>query len=172
MLRIDLRSLTEGPAEVSATLPADDPAFDSLECQLASPVSVAGRIAAAGPGRYYWKGTIRTSVAGTCRRCLTDVVAAVDAELDIMLAEEQDSDDPSVYEIPEFAELVDLTDIVREELVLAVPPFLECRDDCRGLCPQCGKDLNTGECGCEPAPDPRWAGLQALRDALPDNEES
>src|SRR2546422_2859983 len=44
---------------------------------------------------------------------------------------------------------------VREELLLAVPQWVVCRDDCRGLCPRCGKDLNAGPCGCPAAPADR-----------------
>src|SRR2546422_6619926 len=46
-----------------------------------------------------------------------------------------------------------------------------CRDDCRGLCPRCGKDLNAGPCGCPPAEDQRWKGLAALKDKLRDRSE-
>jgi uncharacterized protein len=59
--------------------------------------------------------------------------------------------------------------VVREELGLAVPKFLECRDDCRGLCPNCGKDLNAGPCGCAaPAVDPRWRALADLKGKITD----
>src|SRR5574341_1254798 len=61
---------------------------------------------------------------------------------------------------------VDLRPAVREELILAVPRFVECRADCRGLCPRCGKDLNAGPCGCPPATDLRWAALASLKDKL------
>jgi uncharacterized protein len=60
--------------------------------------------------------------------------------------------------------LVDVTPAVREELVLAAPTFLLCRDDCRGICPRCGKDLNAGPCGCAPATDSRWQQLAAQKD--------
>ena len=66
---------------------------------------------------------------------------------------------------------VDLTETVREELVLSVSDYTLCRDTCKGLCPRCGADRNTDSCNCEPEPDPRWAGLEALRGALPGNED-
>ena len=61
---------------------------------------------------------------------------------------------------------IDLTPAIREELMLAVPRFVECRDDCKGICPQCGKDLNAGSCACEPVTEARWQPLQALKDKL------
>src|SRR5207253_956869 len=55
---------------------------------------------------------------------------------------------------------VDLDDLVRQEVILAVPFSPQCRADCQGLCPQCGQDLNVGTCACATPPDPRWAVLR------------
>jgi uncharacterized protein len=60
--------------------------------------------------------------------------------------------------------------MIREELILAVPEYVLCREECRGLCPRCGKDLNEGPCACRPEPDPRWAALEALKHMGPDGE--
>jgi uncharacterized protein len=58
---------------------------------------------------------------------------------------------------------VDLTEAVRQALVLAQPMQMLCRPDCAGLCPQCGADLNEGRCVCPPAViDPRWSALGRL----------
>jgi len=57
-------------------------------------------------------------------------------------------------------DVVVLDDLVRQEAILAVPFSPQCRADCRGLCPQCGQDLNVGTCACAPPPDPRWAALR------------
>jgi uncharacterized protein len=58
--------------------------------------------------------------------------------------------------------VVDLAFALREELILAVPPFVECRPDCKGLCPRCGANLNDGPCDCPPRSDPRWDALRGL----------
>jgi uncharacterized protein len=59
---------------------------------------------------------------------------------------------------------VDLEPLARESLILDLPLVPLCREDCRGLCPTCGKDLNEGHCGCLPAAaDVRWAALDVLR---------
>jgi uncharacterized protein len=60
--------------------------------------------------------------------------------------------------------------MVREEFVLAAPAFVLCREDCPGLCAQCGSDLNEGPCACRPEPDPRWAVLRALQERESDDE--
>ena len=56
-------------------------------------------------------------------------------------------------------DVIELDDLVREEVLLAMPYKPLCKPDCRGLCPQCGRDLNTETCQCAPPPDPRLAAL-------------
>src|SRR5207244_13446979 len=58
---------------------------------------------------------------------------------------------------------IDLEPLFREQFVLAIPYAPLCREDCKGLCPQCGIDLNTGTCTCEKPVDPRLAGLKGLK---------
>ncbi len=60
-------------------------------------------------------------------------------------------------------ETVDLEPLLREQFVLAVPFAPLCKEDCKGLCPQCGIDLNTGTCSCEKPLDPRLAALKGLK---------
>lgn len=61
--------------------------------------------------------------------------------------------------------VVDLTELVRQVLVLNTPPTPLCRADCKGLCPDCGHNLNAGPCQCPREPvDERWAGLRGLLD--------
>ena len=60
-----------------------------------------------------------------------------------------------------------LEDALREQVLLAVPLKVICREDCKGLCPHCGQNLNLGECSCaEPVEDPRWAALKDIRSKL------
>ena len=66
--------------------------------------------------------------------------------------------DPSEIEL-------DLGPPLREELILSVPRYVECRQDCRGLCPRCGVNLEQEDCACGGAePDSRWDALRALKD--------
>jgi uncharacterized protein len=68
--------------------------------------------------------------------------------------------DEEVYDGKE----IDLGEAIREQILLALPPAPLCREDCKGLCATCGKDLNEGECGCDRAVhDPRWDALKALQ---------
>ena len=89
------------------------------------------------------------------------------AEVGALFAEEA-GDDAAVYPLPAQEGELDLGPMVREELVLATPPYLLCREG--GLCVRCGSDLNDGPCSCEPELDPRWAALRALQARGPNDE--
>lgn len=152
MLQVDLRALNRGPVETVGRLAPGDLAFEGLELELAGPVSVTGRLQATGPGEYFWRARIGADIRTNCRRCLTDLVHHVDQDLDVLFSDDPEAaDDPAVYVLPPAATAVDLGGVVREELALAVPPYLLCREDCAGLCPRCGADLNAGGCQCAPA---------------------
>jgi len=167
MLPVGLHALSEGPVETAAVVEVGDPALDGLEFTLRKPLTVRGRLMESGPGRYFWRGSLETLIDTTCRRCLTPLSVPVAVEVEALFTDDAAVDDPAAYPIaPHAAELV-LDDMVREELLLAVPGFPLCRQECRGLCPRCGKDLNVGPCACEPEPDPRWAALRALEEQGP-----
>jgi uncharacterized protein len=152
MLRVDLRDLQRGPVETDGRLAPDDPVLAGLELELAGPVSVEGRLQETGPGEYFWRGRLRGERRAGCRRCLTDVMQPIDVEFGVLFSDDPDAaDDPSVYPLPPHAAQLDLGDAVREELALALPPYVLCREDCAGLCARCGADLNAGPCQCAPA---------------------
>lgn len=89
------------------------------------------------------------------------VPAAVEDEVDEEI-EADDEDDLDVYAYQ--GEEVDLEPLFREQVILAVPFAPLCSEDCKGLCPVCGIDLNTGSCTCDRTPiDPRWSALKNLK---------
>jgi uncharacterized protein len=75
-----------------------------------------------------------------------------------------DEDDGGVYPLEPEGEELDLSQAVREEVILAVNPYVECDPKCRGLCPRCGTNLNREVCACtDDEVDPRWAALRDLK---------
>jgi uncharacterized protein len=166
MLQVEVGALDRGPVEVSGQIAGDDPLFDDVVVELGEPVRVSGRVSSAGLGRFYWKGCIVTTVDAACPRCLTPTRVQVARVVEVVFTEDQDTEDASEYVVSEGARVLDLRDAVREELILAAEQYTLCREDCKGLCPTCGTDLNENSCDCRPPPDPRWAALEALRTKL------
>jgi DUF177 domain-containing protein len=155
MLRVEIRDLKRGSIETSGELDAGDPALEGLDVQLTGPVRVLGRLQATDGDDFFWRGAIKATILGECRRCLTEVRVPLDAEFDVLFSTDPDAaDDPSVYPLPALATYIDLAPAVREELALTVPAFVLCRDECAGLCPKCGADLNAGPCECVRSAEP------------------
>ncbi len=147
MLLVDVRSLRHGPVDTRGTIEPGDPLLEGLAMELATPLEVDGRLQATAEGEYFWKGRVRGEVLGSCRRCLSPLTLPVDAEVGVMFSADPDvQEDPDVFPLPATASAIDLGQAVREELALTVEAFPLCREDCAGLCPKCGADLNAGPC--------------------------
>jgi uncharacterized protein len=127
------------------------------------------------------KGTAQ--LVAPCGRCLQPASASVPLEFELTFVP-QDELEPSPSRGDDDAEEepagsfgprtadeeayagkeLDLEPVVREQLILALPPYPVCQEGCKGLCPVCGANLNERECGCDrKIPDPRWAGLEKFR---------
>ncbi len=105
--------------------------------------------------------TIRAPWSGQCRRCLGD--AAGELTTRVREVYEPSSDGEETY--PLDGSRVDLAPLVRDAVLLGLPPAPLCDEGCQGLCPVCGANRNDARCSCDTSPpDPRWAALDALRD--------
>jgi uncharacterized protein len=114
------------------------------------------------------RGRLEVSLALPCARCLepqaTDrTLEVAELFLDPTKREDDEDEDPG-YELLDDRTAIDLSTLVRDAIVIDLPPRVLCREDCQGLCPVCGIDRNTGECGHgdQPEPDARWAKLAEL----------
>src|SRR5205809_7544073 len=124
MLQGDLRELSSGPVDTHAELAADDPLFEPLEVALAAPVRLLGRLHAAGEGRFYWRGSLRTRVAGECRRCLAPVAVAVAAGIDAPFTQDPAAlEHPDAYPPARDATQTALRPAPRGGVLLAVPQW-------------------------------------------------
>ena len=109
------------------------------------------------------KGMIRTTIHGTCDRCASDFHREEQFPIDVVLVTElanEENEDEWVF--PLEGDSADLDDIVRTVFVLNLDSKLLCKEDCKGLCHQCGKNLNEGPCNCQKELDPRFAALKQL----------
>jgi uncharacterized protein len=154
MLSFDIRSLTEHAVTVDDTLSPDDAVWSDGDPKPSEPLRVKGRLSQAGPGRFYWHGTIEGDVALECSRCLASTGSHVSDEAHLIFAEagsEGVEDDPDVFLLSDRSPDLDLRPALREQWLLNVPGYALCREDCKGLCPTCGAELNLGPCECQSA---------------------
>ena len=167
--------LRKGPVAVESDLTLDNefgpPGF---ELDRAPRVSITAE--EWQDGRVRVSGSMTLRLAETCSRCLKVVLRERNIPLDFRFEPGLDPWDegPGVYALDANQDELDAGPALREELLLALPDYTLCRPECRGLCPQCGTDLNEGDCDCvEATGDPRWEALrtQLASDGLATNDD-
>jgi len=130
---------------------------------------VHGKVKLTKAGHGIWlRATLETTLQLVCTRCLKPVNASVTVDIEetfvsisnLPKSERSDSEKIDAATIIDETHTLDLTEVLRQELYLNQPAQLLCKDDCLGLCPQCGHDLNEGPCDCEDTHiDARWSAL-------------
>lgn len=112
------------------------------------------------------RGTLSASLRCVCDRCAAEFDREVSYPLDIPLASElQDEENPDYFLLD--GDELDLEELLETVFILNMDTRFLCRDDCKGLCSRCGKNLNEGPCGCRTESDPRLAVLEQLLDDKP-----
>jgi DUF177 domain-containing protein len=121
------------------------------------------------------RGKLSAQLELQCARCLDPVPQDIKREFELLyrpLGADAGRDELSVTdaeaEIGYYqGEGLLLEDVLREQVLLALPLKVTCGEECKGLCPQCGKNLNQEQCSCSTAvEDPRWAALKEVRSRL------
>jgi uncharacterized protein len=121
------------------------------------------------------RGRLSTGIELQCARCLEPVQQDIKRDFELLyrpLGADAGRDELSVTDAE--AEIgyyqgdgILLEDVLREQVLLALPLKVTCREDCKGLCLHCGKNLNEEQCSCAvPMEDPRWAALKEVRSKL------
>ena len=106
------------------------------------------------------EGTLRCHVEGFCDRCLTPVSRQIELPFcQTFYKDIADEDDGYVYSDSK----MDATKAVCDEIALSVPSGLLCKEDCKGLCPKCGANLNEEQCDCDTSRDNAFAALKNLK---------
>ncbi len=169
MLRLDLARLDrEGSVQVEARVPADDPMWQDVEPGFSGAVDIHLRASTAGSGEIVVRGSVESDLRWECRRCLAPVEERFAPEVTMVFLP---SDTPGLHEEDEArvfdarAAELDLSESVREEVILAIDPYVVCDPECKGLCPRCGTNRNVETCDCTTVgADPRWEVLRALKE--------
>jgi uncharacterized protein len=171
-MRIEVENLTAAPTPFEHTYGAGEIDLDEEAARVVSDAAVRGGATRKGE-QVRLRGEIKTEVELLCDRCAAPERAPLAVEFDTSFipleveavkAEnvELQAEDLLLSAYEDGA--VDLDELVREQILLALPSRHLCREDCQGLCQNCGADLNAGPCSCgQTEADPRWAALAALK---------
>lgn len=165
MLVVSLLDLERGAVSVRGEIPAADPLWADSDAHLEAPLTVDLQAERVGAGVLV-RGRVHTRVHLECRRCLAPIDFPIDDEFDLYFEPLEGTEDPAdSYPLPTGTLELVLDEPLREQLLLRIPTYALCREDCRGLCPGCGVDRNVEPCRCPPAPPPSgpWEALRTLR---------
>jgi uncharacterized protein len=143
------------------------------EFEIVDPIHLDLEVQKAGEDKFRLLGHVRTTLEVPCSRCLEPFRIPVDMPFDLSYVPQEDQDAHAEREIQENdlstsyyrGESIDLGDLLREQFYLALPMKPLHDEECRGLCPHCGTNLNRDTCDCKANwEDPRLAALKTLLD--------
>jgi len=170
-MRIELERLKEFGGKFSRVYEINELPLDDTEVRLLEPAEVRGRIRREG-NEVELRGELHTQLEATCGRCLKPVVLPINTQFTERFVPAVSWRDEEQHELHEVdlnlavfdGEAIEMDDLVREEILLAMPGHVLCSEDCKGLCPICGIDKNLGSCDCESKEiDSRWEKLKELQ---------
>ena len=163
-MKIQVGGLSEGVHSYSFR---STPADVGLPPEFKSDVEVQATLEKSS-GQLLLRAGVSTSAEVACDRCVKLIQQPLQSKYQMYYfweAPEEDRYDPSeVQVLTPGQNVLDLTDDVRQTVVLSLPLKHVCREDCKGICPMCGKNLNDGPCTCtETREDGRWDKLKELQ---------
>jgi uncharacterized protein len=169
-MRIELASLEHGKGAFAHKYSSGEFVLEDDRVSIVEPPAVSGEIRQKGQ-RLRVAGTVSGRVQVECDRCLKPVEVAVNSHCDVEYVTAEDYQAQQALELTEAdlnlslfdGEGLEIDELVKEELLLAVPDHVICSEACRGICAVCGVDKNLSDCECETREvDPRWSGLKQL----------
>ena len=136
--------------EYNALVPSESLDLAYEEAEFIKPLSCRVGVFRQGGDNIYVTADVNTTILVECRRCIDPFEVDITTTLDLLFSmgdasSEPDEDDQRYYD----GEILDISEDVRRVLVLEIPTWSLCSEACKGLCPECGTDLNTTECSCE-----------------------
>lgn len=170
-MRIELENLEGGKSDFAHVYEPDDLNPVDERVKLSGPATVKGKVRLSG-NEVFVDGHVDTRAQVECDRCLKPVEVPVNADFELEYITGSEYESSAAAELTEAemsvsvfdGDAIDVDQIVKEQILLSVPTRMLCREDCKGICPQCGTDRNAGECACVTNEiDPRWAALKNLK---------
>lgn len=168
---VDLTDKATGPIDFDVAFEPPQMDLEMANMRLIGPVRAKGTI----EKRHAWfdlRGLIEGNAEIDCSRCLEPIDRKLSIAVEIRLADAETTPGPQEREVASSdldlseieGERIDLTEVIREQILLDLPEQVFCREGCKGLCPQCGANRNLIDCKCEDGEvDPRWAALKNLK---------
>ena len=173
-MNLSLRPLQDAHEHIEKRFEASlFPAGEGETFRVVAPVMLSFDIDRQETGRYRLVGHVTGEIEQMCSRCLETFTLPVATDFDLRYVPRTENAGEGEREVEEDDlttafyedEQIDLGQLILEQFHLALPMKPLCSDLCKGLCVQCGTNLNTGSCDCSPRwEDPRLAALKALRD--------
>lgn len=168
---IDLTRIEGEPLPLDVSISSDEVDLGSEYVRLTGDIAVKGEFAK-HIAQTDVRGEIATKIVIECTRCLEPIaqdriipfdISFITPEYDTQARETELNKGEMETAVLE-GEQLDLTELVREQILLNLPEQTFCRQDCKGLCSKCGQNRNLINCKCEEDEiDPRWAALKDLR---------
>ena len=162
-MRLDLREVILVPGAskpFDCELETEGLDFPSVKAYVGKPHASGRVFNEAGVLRL--EGALTAELIGICDRCGAEFESRKVTELDAVIVEEENEDYPEYFVLD--GNELDLDELLSTCLILDMETKFLCKEDCKGLCARCGKNLNLGPCGCKKEPDPRFAVLEQLLD--------
>ena len=162
-MQLDLRKIIDAPgAELSFDFELDSSnlSFPQVAAYKSNPRAVGRVFNEAGMLRA--EGSVEAEMLCICDRCGSEFESKKVTEIDAVLALEESDDNPELFIIE--GDAIDVSELASTCFILDMETKFLCSEDCKGLCPSCGKNLNLGPCGCREQSDPRFAVLEQLLD--------
>ena len=162
-MRLDLREVIEVPGACvpfACEMETDGLDFPSILAYTAKP-RAEGRVYNEA-GILYLEGRLTAELSCVCDRCGEVFDSVKETELDAVIVEEESEEHPEFFVLD--GNDLDLDEVLSTCFVLDMETKFLCREDCKGLCARCGRNLNLGPCGCGKEIDPRFAVLEQLLD--------
>jgi len=168
MLNLSLTAIERDGERARWEVPADDPLWQGTGLRFAGPLSVEVDGRAITSGAVLVRVHMRGRFDVECRRCGAPVQAGIDEDAELLFeplsGPEAEELAGEVYPLPVTGDTLDISEALREQVLLSVPDLVLCSEECRGLCAQCGADLNRSSCDCVPAAEPNpWDALRGIK---------
>jgi DUF177 domain-containing protein len=169
-MQIELASIESGKGKFAHIYQPDQLIIEDERIQLTGPAEVSGSIKRERQ-MFKVEGRLKARIKIECDRCLQPIESPIESEFSLEYVTREQYESFQNAELSEEdldvstfdGEVIDIDEIVKEQLLLATPSQVVCQEDCKGLCSECGANLNEGDCGCQKTEiDPRWAGLKQM----------